>query len=103
VRRPQGGYLEAVNILTMLYEVGMRLTENISSRFCVMSAFAVRVAYPRYKPQPEATMYEALAGSELSAKMCPFLADKENYLNTIGCNLMSISVIDLRHGRLKSK
>ena len=41
--------------------------------------------------------------AKLSVKMCLFLADKGGYLNTIGCDFMSISIIDLRHGRLKSK
>ena len=41
--------------------------------------------------------------AKLSAKTRPFIADKGGYLNTIGCNLMSKSVIDLTHGCLKSK
>ena len=43
--------------------------------------------------------------AKLSAKTRPgpFLADKGGHLNTIGCDFMSISIIDLRHGRLKSK
>jgi len=41
--------------------------------------------------------------AKLSAKTRPFIADKGGYLNTIGCDLMSKSVIDLTHGCLKSK
>ena len=41
--------------------------------------------------------------AKLSAKRRPFLADKGGHSNTIGCDFMSISIIDLRHGRLKSK
>lgn len=74
-----------------------------------MFIWAISVRRPRESARMGDQMWLELGGvggwamAKLSAKTRPFLADKGGHLNTIGCHFMSISVIDLRHGRLKSK